>query len=170
MSQGIGCKSKKLKESQEEWQKILLKWRRACGLSNLPWLLAPVIIKRYCCRISSSHYKLEIKTLSNGIEPWSVTWNCWISFCKLWFCRKLSSRESPRTPLDTFVYLLAYWKITWYVVTQKCNIVSVQNFRAKETTTLWFVSNKLLMQDLPYFFTYKPSDFSVFDRNVWEIF
>ena len=28
----------------------------------------------------------------------------------------------------------------------------------------------LLKQRLPYFFTSKPSDFSVFDTKVWEIF
>ena len=32
----VWCKGKKLKKFQEEWQKILQKWIRARGLSNLP--------------------------------------------------------------------------------------------------------------------------------------
>ena len=39
--------------------------------------------------------------------------------------------ESPGTPLDTFVYLLAQWIIPWHMVTQKSKIVSVQNLEAK---------------------------------------
>ena len=46
---------------------------------------------------SSHHTNLKSKLQSSGTE--------------LWFCRKLSSRESARTPLDAFVYLLAYWTI-----------------------------------------------------------
>ena len=61
----VGCKSKKLKKSQEEWQKKnLLKWRRACGLSNT-------------AAASSSNYKLKIKT-AVAAEPSSVMWNCYM--------------------------------------------------------------------------------------------
>ena len=71
-------------------KKKLLKWRRACGLSNLPWLLATcsyqeVLLQQVqatltwnknCCLLELNH-GLHVKLLT-----------------KLWFCRKLSGRVS----------------------------------------------------------------------------
>ena len=40
--------------------------------------------------------------------------------------------EFPKTPLDTFVYILAQWIIPWHMVTRKSKIVSMQNLGAKK--------------------------------------
>ena len=124
----VKCKSKKLKKFQDEQQKIiLLQWRRVCSWSNLLWLHA-----------TSNHQSsrgaptADSKLWSGGIEQWSVVWNCYLGSCKLCFCNKLSSKESPGTLKDAFAYPLAYWTISWHLITQKCNIVSVQNFGAKK--------------------------------------
>ena len=138
VSQRIGCKSKKLKKCQDEGKKNLLKWRRACGLSNLPWLLATsnyqeVLLQQVQVTINS-----KSKLLSSGIEPWSVMWNCWLNY-------SFSGNyliEPPRTPLDTFVYLLAHWTIPWHVVTQTCKIVFVQNLGPKKTYLQSKISSK----------------------------
>ena len=42
--------------------------------------------------------------------------------------------EFPKTPLDTFVYILAQWIIPWHTVTRKSKIVSMQNLGAKNHT------------------------------------
>ena len=61
----------------------------------------------------TSAYKSRLSLGKDGMEnsPWLWAKGLGVNHNKLWFCRKLSSRESPGTPLDAFVYLLAYWTI-----------------------------------------------------------
>ena len=138
VSQRVGCKSKKLKKYQKEGKKNLLTWRRACGLSNLPWLLATsnyqeVLLQQVQVTINS-----KSKFVSSGIEPWSVMWNCWLNYGFAGNCLV----EPSRTPLDTFVYLLAHWTIPWHVVTQTGKIVSVQNLGPKKPYLQSTISTK----------------------------
>ena len=140
VSQRVGRKSKKLKKYQEEGKKNLLTWRRACGLSNLPWLLATsnyqeVLLQQVQVTINS-----KSKLLSSGIEPWSVMWNCWLNY-------GFSGNyliEPPRTPLETFEYLNWHTElyIPWHVVTQTCKIVSVQNLGPKKPYLQSTISTK----------------------------
>ena len=71
VSQGVGCKSKKLKKSQKEWQKNIAEteeglWFTQSSLivtsNHQEVLLQPVL----------TTINLKSKLLSNGIEPWFV--------------------------------------------------------------------------------------------------
>ena len=130
----LGVRARNLRNPSRKGKIILLKWRRACGLSNLPWLLATsnyqeVLLQQVQVTINS-----KSKLLSSGIEPWSVMWNCSLNYGfagNYWV-------ESPGTPLDAFVHLLAYWTIAQHVVTQNCKIVSEQNIGAKKTVSTMY--------------------------------
>lgn len=138
VSQRVGRKSKKLKKYPEEGKKNLLTRRRACGLSNLPWLLATSNYQEVLLQQVQVIINSKSKLLSCGIEPWSVMRNCWLNY-------SFSGNyliEPPRTPLDTFVYLLAHWTIPWHVVTQTCKIVSVQNLGPKKPYLQSTISTK----------------------------
>ena len=67
VSQGVGCKSKKLKKSHEEWQKNIAEmeeslWFTQSSLNHKEVLLQPV----------QTTINLKSKLLSNGIEQWFV--------------------------------------------------------------------------------------------------
>ena len=74
--EGVGCKSKKLRNPMRNGQKILLKWKRACRLSNLPWLLATSSHQKVLLQPVQATINLKSKLLSSGVEPWSVMSNC----------------------------------------------------------------------------------------------
>ena len=74
--EGVGCKSKKLRNPMRNGKKILLKWKRACRLSNLPWLLATSSHQKVLLQPVQATINLKSKLLSSGVEPWSVMSNC----------------------------------------------------------------------------------------------
>ena len=140
-------------------KKNLLKLRRACGLSNLPWLLATcsyqeVLLQQVqatltwnknCCPLELNH-GLHVKLLT-----------------KLWFCRKLSGRGSWDSlgcfciSIDIMnytlytLYIYIYLYPIPYVNTQKCNIVSVQTFGAKENIPTLYNKCQKEVDDNPPF-------------------
>ena len=72
----VGCKSKKLKKSQEEWQKKLAEMEE--GLRILPSLLATSshMYQEVLLQPVPATINLTSKLLYSGIELWPVTSNC----------------------------------------------------------------------------------------------
>ena len=119
----VGCRSKKLKKSKEEWQKNFAVMEEDWQFEQSSLIACNQQLSRVLLQWGQVTINLKSKLLSSGIEPWSVMWNCQLNYGfagNYW-------AESPGTPLDAFMYLLAHWTIPSQVVTQKCKIVSVQN-------------------------------------------
>ena len=72
MSQRVECKSKKLKKSKDEWQNSFAEMEKGLQFKQSSLISCNQEPSRGAAAASSSHYKLEIKLLSSGIEPWSV--------------------------------------------------------------------------------------------------
>ena len=61
VSQGVECKSKKLKKSQEEWQKNLAEMEEGLQFKKSSLIACSQQLSRGAAATSSSHHKLEIK-------------------------------------------------------------------------------------------------------------
>ena len=118
----VGCSSKKLKKSQEEWQNNLAETEVGLRFKQSSLIACNQQPSRGAPAVGSSHYESEIKiALSKGIEPRSLMWNCLIVSCKLCFCRKLSNcsnklnefMKMEKICLDIFYFceeLLLTWR------------------------------------------------------------
>ena len=71
MSQRVERKSKKLKKSQKEWQNKLAEMEKGLWFKQSSLSACNQQPLRDAAAASSSHYKLEIKLFTSGIEPWS---------------------------------------------------------------------------------------------------
>ena len=94
-----GCKCKELKKSQEEWQKKFLKLGRACGLSNLPWLLATSSYMYQEVLLQPVQAAINLK--SKLAPGWTWTMVCHVklldNFLQIMVLQEMSSRESLGT-------------------------------------------------------------------------
>ena len=105
MSQGVGCKCKKVKKSQEEWQKNLAETEE--GL----WFKQPSLIACTQQLSTSTAINLKSKLLSSGIEPWSVMWNCLLNYSFAGNCLAESLLGLPRILLCNYWYTGLYLNI-----------------------------------------------------------
>ena len=72
VSQGVGCKSKKLKKSLKEWQKNIAEMEEGLWFKQSTLIACNQQPSRDAPAASLSHYKLEIKI--------AVQWN-WTMIC-----------------------------------------------------------------------------------------
>lgn len=69
VSQGVGCKSKKLKKSHEEWQKNIAEMEEGLWFTQSS-LIVTSNHKEVLLQPVQTTINLKLKLLSNGIEPW----------------------------------------------------------------------------------------------------
>ena len=72
VSQGVGCKSKKLKKSHEEWQKNIAEMEELGLWFTQSSLIVTSNHKEVLLQPVQTTINLKSKLLSNGIEPWFV--------------------------------------------------------------------------------------------------